>query len=123
MTYAGGLGMGASVPLGGGPRNRLRYIRFGPSLNGALPLSSTSLISSIFRTVLRYPYAVFDALSAGWAVRRRGWYKRAPFLPLPPARYLRWRAETAYGDEEKGPSTLETRRYLRWAARLRGRMS
>ena len=86
-------------------------------------MPSTSLFSSIFRTVLRYPLTLFDALSVGWAVRRRNWYKRPPFLPVPPARYLRWRVETAYGDEHAGPSTLETRRFLRWAARLRRRMS
>jgi hypothetical protein len=27
----------------------------------------------------------------------KDWYRRAPFLPLPPGDYLRWRFHTAYG--------------------------
>ena len=27
----------------------------------------------------------------------RDWYRRTPFLPLPPRDYLRWRLNTAYG--------------------------
>ena len=26
-----------------------------------------------------------------------GWYRRAPFLPLPPRDYVAWRLHTAYG--------------------------
>jgi hypothetical protein len=29
----------------------------------------------------------------------RDWYKRAPFLPLPPRNYLQWRLRTAYGKQ------------------------
>jgi hypothetical protein len=60
-----------------------------------------------------------DLLSAAWAFRRRGWYKRPPFLPLPSTSYLRWRMETAYGDPDAVPSTEELRRFLRWARRTR----
>lgn len=27
-----------------------------------------------------------------------GWYMRAPFLPIPPRKYLGWRLQTAYGN-------------------------
>jgi len=80
------------------------------------------MLPNLLRTLLRYPTSALDMLGFGWAVRRRGWYKRPPFLPLPSARYLRWREETAYGDGNQGPSTSETRRFLRWAARIRRRM-
>jgi hypothetical protein len=39
-----------------------------------------------------------------WALTRfyfrlipRDWYRRLPFLPVPPAGYIRWRLRTAYG--------------------------
>ena len=28
-----------------------------------------------------------------------GWYRRFPFVPVPPGKYLRWRFQTAYGQE------------------------
>jgi len=34
---------------------------------------------------------------AGWRLRRRGWWRRAPFLPLPDAQYWEFRLRTAYG--------------------------
>src|SRR5262249_2715511 len=27
----------------------------------------------------------------------RDWYRKLPFLPVPPAEYIRWRLRTAYG--------------------------
>ena len=33
-----------------------------------------------------------------WRVRRRDWFKRFPFLPIPPKGYLAWRLELAYGN-------------------------
>jgi hypothetical protein len=44
-----------------------------------------------------------------------GWWRRPPFLPLPPRDYLRFRMETAYGgagDQSLDPDDLVT--YLRW---------
>lgn len=61
-------------------------------------------------------------LRASWAFRARDWYRRAPFLPLPPASYLRWRLETAYGDPEATPPLDEMERYLVWTARMRSMM-
>lgn len=71
-------------------------------------------------------------LSAGWALLRRpdlwvtaarqlwvlaapGWWRRAPYLPLPDTGYLRFRLVTAYGgtgDAEPTPADLLT--YLHW---------
>ncbi len=71
-------------------------------------------------------------LGAGWALLRRpdlwatavrqlvvlavpGWWRRAPYLPLPDAAYLRFRLVTAYGgsgDAEPTPADLLT--YLHW---------
>ena len=39
----------------------------------------------------------------GWRVRRKGWWYRFPFLPIPPKRWLLWRFETAWGIDSTYP--------------------
>ena len=39
----------------------------------------------------------------GWKVRRKGWWYRFPFLPIPPKRWLLWRFETAWGIDSMNP--------------------
>lgn len=56
-------------------------------------------------------------MGAAWRFRRAGWYRRPPFLPLPPAEYLDWRMHTAYGESGE-PRADEIERYLRWSARM-----
>ena len=34
------------------------------------------------------------------------WYRHVPFLPLPPADYLRWRLHTAYGKQRPPLRTI-----------------
>jgi hypothetical protein len=58
-------------------------------------------------------------MRTAWAFRARGWYRRPPFLPLPPRSYVRWRLETAYGDAGAVPTADELERYLVWASRMR----
>lgn len=53
----------------------------------------------------------------GWRFRSRGWYRRFPFLPFPPADYVRWRMYTAYGDADAVPPADDVVRYARWAVR------
>ena len=50
------------------------------------------------------PRLAWDLLTMTWAFRARDWYRRPPFLPVPPASYTRWRMYTAYGDERAVPS-------------------
>jgi len=54
-------------------------------------------------------------IRSAWRFRARGWYRRPPFLPLPPPEYVDWRLHTAYGEVERAPSPDELERYLRWA--------
>ena len=42
-------------------------------------------------------------LMYGWRVRRKGWWYRFPFLPIPPNRWLMWRFETAWGIDSTYP--------------------
>jgi len=56
-----------------------------------------------------------DLLRVAWRFRRRDWYRRPPFLPLPARDYVRWRMYTAYGDYDAIPSVEDVIRYARWA--------
>ena len=71
---------------------------------------------------LRRPRLVPQLLRAAWAFRARDWFRRPPFLPLPPRSYLSWRLETAYGDPEAQPTADELERYLVWTSRMRAQM-
>lgn len=81
-----------------------------------------SLYLRMAGVALRRPRLIPHVLGAAWAFRARGWYRRPPFLPLPPRGYLRWRMETAYGDPEAVPPAEDLERYLRWSAAMRERM-
>jgi len=56
-------------------------------------------------------------LRMGWRFRRRNWWRRAPFLPVPATDYVKWRLHTAYGDEGTVPPARDIVRLARWAAR------
>ena len=71
---------------------------------------------------VRHPGLVPALIGAAWAFRARDWYRRAPFLPVPPDTYMRWRMDTAYGDPGARPPDDELIRYLRWAREMRKRM-
>jgi hypothetical protein len=65
--------------------------------------------------VLPHPGLWRTGLQQARRLARPGWWRRAPFLPLPAPDYLRFRMETAYGgagDQEPEPQDLVT--YLRW---------
>ncbi|NJD11542.1 MAG: hypothetical protein FIB01_14285 [Gemmatimonadetes bacterium] len=65
--------------------------------------------------VLRRPLLIGPMLHAAWRFRARGWWRRPPFLPLPPRAYLQWRLETAFGAGGGMPEPAQVERYLRWA--------
>ena len=64
---------------------------------------------------LRNPATGIALLRVAWRFRRRGWWRRAPFLPLPATDYVRWRMHTAYGDYHAVPPAEDLVRYARWA--------
>lgn len=78
---------------------------------------TTTLRHLLLRALLR-PRLLAGMARAAWRFRARGWWRRAPFLPLPPREYLDWRLHTAYGDDGAAPSVEELQRYLGWANRM-----
>ena len=73
--------------------------------------------SKLALRALARPSLAADLLRVAWRFRRRGWYARPPFLPIPAKEYTRWRMYTAYGDPDAVPPTDDVVRYARWVAR------
>ena len=85
----------------------------------SLSKSRSKLLVRLAFHALRRPRLALLLLGAAWRFRARGWFRRPPFLPLPPAEYLEWRMHTAYGDEGAEPTPDELVRYLEWSASMR----
>jgi hypothetical protein len=66
------------------------------------------------------PRLALDLLRAAWAFRRRSWWRKAPYLPLPDRTYLRWRMYTAYADENAVPPLEDVVRFVRWRRETMG---
>ena len=77
------------------------------------PWFRLSLVLSL--RAIRQPSLAVALVRVGWRFRRRHWWRRAPFLPLPSQEYLHWRMHTAYGDGEHVPEADDVVRYARWA--------
>ena len=45
----------------------------------------------------------------------RRWWTRRPFLPVPDRAWMRFRAETQYGDPDRVPDADDVVTWLRWA--------
>ena len=43
------------------------------------------------------------------------WWRRPPFVPLPPADLVRFRSETMYGDPARAPSPADLVVWLEWS--------
>jgi hypothetical protein len=78
---------------------------------------TTSLLGILGRAVA-HPRLLGGLARAAWRFRARGWWRRPPFLPLPPREYVEWRLHTAYGDGGRGPTAAELDAYVRWANRI-----
>jgi hypothetical protein len=66
------------------------------------------------------PRLALDLLRAAWAFRRRSWWRKAPYLPVPDRTYLRWRMYTAYADENAVPPLEDVVRFVRWRRETMG---
>lgn len=94
----------------GPPRSALRHMGMA---NSTAPIH---LLGRAFRR----PGLLAAMLRAAWRFRGRGWWRRPPFLPVPPREYLEWRWHTAFGDGGREPTIDEIERYVRWANRMHG---
>ena len=86
-----------------------------PAPAGAAWMSLTLRLA--VRAAVR-PRLALDLVRVVWAFRARGWYRRWPYLPIPPRDYIRWRMYTAYGDETAVPPLEDVVRFARWRRRV-----
>lgn len=80
-------------------------------------MSWLRLSTTLAGRALVRPRLALDLLRVAWRFRSRGWYRRVPFLPLPPREYVEWRMHTAYGDHHAVPPADDVERYARWVGR------
>lgn len=80
-------------------------------------MPSLSYWRVIARCLVR-PRLLLLLIGAAWRFRRRGWYRRAPFLPLPAADYMRWRMHTAFGTESGMLAVADLEAYLEWSVSM-----
>lgn len=73
-----------------------------------------ALVAKLGARAVINPRLALDLLATAWAFRRRGWWRHAPFLPLPDRAYVRWRMFTAYADEDAVPPVTDVIRFARW---------
>ena len=73
-------------------------------------------LSLALRAVVNPPLAR-DLVTVAWRFRRRAWYRRFPFVPVPSRQYVEWRMFTAFGDHQAVPAVPDVIRYARWARR------
>ena len=64
--------------------------------------------------VVARPWLWGIALVQLFRLARPGWWRRAPFLPVPDREYLRFRLETQYGDPNHAIEPADIVAYLRW---------
>jgi hypothetical protein len=82
-------------------------------------MSWPRLVASLTGRSLLHPTLARDLLRVAWRFRRRGWWHRFPFLPLPSRDYVRWRMHTAYGTYDAVPPREDVERYARWVGKNR----
>ena len=76
--------------------------------------SWSSLYTQLALRAATSPRLAVDLLRLAWSFRSRDWWRRPPFLPLPPRDYMRWRMFTAYGDEDAIPPADDVVNFARW---------
>jgi hypothetical protein len=93
-----------------------------PGKPGRVALARAMARPAVVAAVLRRPELWPTALRQAWVLAEPGWWRRPPFLPLPPPDYLRFRLQTAYGGEGTGPVVADDLvAYLRWCRAWRTR--
>jgi hypothetical protein len=76
--------------------------------------SWASLALQLVPRAILNPRLAVDLSRLLWYIRRPGWWRHFPFLPLPDREYMGWRMYTAYGDERAVPSAEEVISFARW---------
>ncbi len=71
------------------------------------------------RYLWRHPSKVPVVMRAGWRLRAQGWWRRAPFVPVPGKSYWNFRLITATGSTSAVLSAREVVEAATWSLRQR----
>lgn len=74
----------------------------------------------VVAAVARRPRLWPAALRQGRRLAPRRWWARPPFLPTPDREWLRFRAETQYGDPDRAPEPDDVVTWLEWSRHAPG---
>ena len=75
---------------------------------------STWWVPGLFRRLWRHPRDAIAVARAAWRLRRNGWWRQSPWLPLPSRDYWDFRLHTAGGSVgEVSPEDVVS--FARWA--------
>ena len=94
-----------------------------PGAGSGPPARWSRAAAVVARAVLARPSLWWASAGATGRMARRGWWHRAPFVPLPGEAYWRFRLVTAYGGdgETEALTPSDVVAYLRWCQRSRPR--
>ncbi len=71
-------------------------------------------MAEVGAAILARPALWRSALRQWHRTTPAGWWHRRPFLPVPPAEYLRFRLVTQYGDASRPVAAADVLNYLAW---------
>ena len=71
------------------------------------------------RHLLAHPLDAVALARAGWKLRASNWWRRAPFLPLPPRAYWDFRMVTVGGSASYRPTPVAMVEAAKWSLRQR----
>ena len=77
--------------------------------------------TGLTRHLVRHPLDAPALISSAWVVRRNGWWRTKPFLPVPDESYWEFRHKTAMGESNEPLSVHEVVLAARWSRRERRR--
>lgn len=69
----------------------------------------------VFLAVLRRPGLWLTALRQARRLAPPGWWRRAPFLPVPTTEYVAMRATIQYGNPKHSLEPQDLLKYLAWS--------
>ena len=76
-------------------------------------------VRALITLILGQPRALPIVVRASWKLRRRQWWRHAPFLPLPSRAYWEFRMNTARGTSKGLPSAQEILDAATWSLQQR----
>jgi hypothetical protein len=71
----------------------------------------------LVRYLIGHPRSVSNVIRVAWRLRRDGWWRTSPYLPLPYVAYWDFRRTTALGTSASSLSASDVVDAATWAAR------